>query len=197
MGIISRAGDLFYAFRFLKLLVTPFEKTEAFKLGIIDKDGKVLKKSAERNQPEEKSAYTVFHRLVFNIKRLLGKVPGGKSVVARYGAALFLIKEHTGMSEKAIIKALEKYLETDLSTNQIDENTWYQDYEDRLLPGNYILQTDVVSLETGEPLAYANQKVVVEDFTTPVGSFNNINIYRVKHKNTNQYIHITNRDISR
>ena len=197
MGIISRAGDLFYAFRFLKLLVTPFEKTPAFELGIIDKDGKVLKKAAERQSPEEKSAYTVFHRLVFNIKRLLAKVPGGKSVIGRYGAALFLIKEHTGMSEKAIIKALEKYLETDLNSNQLDENAWYQDYEDRLMPGNYILQTDVVSLETGEPVAYANQKVVVEDFLTPVGSFNNINIYRVKHKNTNQYIHITNRDISR
>ena len=197
MGLISRTGDLFYAFRFLKLLVTPFEKTPAFELGIIDKDGKILKKAAERNSPEEKSAYTVFHRLVFNIKRLLAKVPGGKSVIGRYGAALFLIKEHTGMSEKAIIKALEKYLETDLSTNQIDENAWYQDNEDRLMPGNYILQTDAVSLETGEPIAYANQRVVVEDFMTPVGSFNNINIYRVKHKNTNQYIHITNRDISR
>ena len=197
MGLISRTGDLFYAFRFLKLLVTPFEKTPAFELGIIDKDGKVLKKAAERNSPEEKSAYTVFHRLVFNIKRLLAKVPGGKSVIGRYGAALFLIKEHTGMSEKAIIKALEKYLETDLSTNQIDENAWYQDYEDRLMPGNYILQTDAVSLETGEPIAYANQRVVVEDFMNPVGSFNDINIYRVKHKNTNQYIHITNRDISR
>jgi len=197
MGIISRAGDLFYAFRFLKLLVTPFEKTEAFKLEIIDKDGKVLKKAAERTTPEEKAAYTVFHRLVFNIKRLLGKVPGGKSVVGRYGAALFLIKEHTGMSEKAIIKSLEKYLETDLSSEQLDENTWYQDTESRLMPGNYILQTDVVSLETGEPIAFTNQKVVVEDFESPIGSFRDINIYRVKHKNTNQYIHITNRDISR
>ena len=197
MGIISRAGDLFYAFRFLKLLVTPFEKTEAFKLEIIDKDGKVLKKAAARTTPEEKAAYTVFHRLVFNIKRLLGKVPGGKSVVGRYGAALFLIKEHTGMSEKAIIKSLEKYLETDLSSEQLDENTWYQDTESRLMPGNYILQTDVVSLETGEPIAFTNQKVVVEDFESPIGSFRDINIYRVKHKNTNQYIHITNRDISR
>ena len=197
MGIISRAGDLFYAFRFLKLLVTPFEKTEAFKLGIIDKDGAILKKAAERQSPEEKSAYTVFHRLVFNVKRLLAKVPGGKSVIGRYGAALFLIKEHTGMSDKAIIKALEKYLDTDLESNQLDENTWYQDYEDRLMPGNYILQTDVVSLETGEPIAFANQKIIVEDFLSPTGSFNNINIYKVKHKNTNQYIHITNRDISR
>ena len=197
MGIISRAGDLFYAFRFLKLLVTPFENTPAFELGIIDKDGKVLKKAAERNSPEEKSAYTVFHRLVFNIKKLLAKVPGGKSVLARYGAALFLIKEHTGMSEKAIIKALEKYLETDLNSNQLDENAWYQDYEDRLMPGNYILQDDAISLETGEVIALKNSKIIVEDFLSPCGSFNNINIYKVKHKNTNQYIHITNRDISR
>ena len=197
MGLISRTGDLFYAFRFLKLLVTPFEKTPAFELGIIDKDGKVLKKAAERNSPDEKSAYTVFHRLVFNIKRLLAKVPGGKSVVARYGAALFLIKEHTGMSEKAIIKSLEKYLETDLEVNEINENTWYQDYEDRLMPGNYILQEDAVSVETGEPIAFKNERIVVEDLQTAVGSFAHINIYRVKHKRTNQDIYITNRDISR
>src|SRR6056300_684878 len=137
MGLISRTGDLFYAFRFLKLLVTPFEKTKAFELGIIDKDGKVLKKSKDRTTNDEKSAYTVFHRLVFNLKKLLGKVPGGKSVVARYGAALFLIKEHTGMSEKAIIKTLEKFLDEDLSSEVI-ENYWYQDEEARLMPGNYI-----------------------------------------------------------
>jgi len=197
MGIISRTGDLFYAFRFLKLLVTPFEKTKAFELGIIDKDGAVLKKSIDRNNPEEKSAYTVFHRLVFNIKRIMGKVPGGKSVIARYGAALFLIKEHTGMSEKAIIKSLEKFLETDLSSEQLDENAWYQDYEDRLMPGNYILQSDILSPVTGETIAFKNQRIVVEDFKSPIGSFQNINIYSVKHKATNQDIYISNRDISR
>jgi len=197
MGIISRTGDLFYAFRFLKLLVTPFEKTKAFELGIIDKDGVVLKKSIDRNNPEEKSAYTVFHRLVFNIKRIMGKVPGGKSVIARYGAALFLIKEHTGMSEKAIIKSLEKFLETDLSSEQLDENAWYQDYEDRLMPGNYILQSDILSPVTGETIAFKNQRIVVEDFKSPIGSFQNINIYSVKHKATNQDIYISNRDISR
>ena len=36
---MGRAIDLFVTYRFIKLLVTPFEKTEAFKLGIIDKDG--------------------------------------------------------------------------------------------------------------------------------------------------------------
>ena len=124
MGIISRAGDLFYAFRFLKLLVTPFEKTKAFELGIIDDKGKVLKKASQRTKPEQKSAYTVFHRLVFNLKRLIGKVPGGKSVVARYGAALFLIKEHTGMSEKKMLETLEKVLEIDIDSSELNESTW-------------------------------------------------------------------------
>ena len=196
MGIISRTGDLFYAFRFLKLLVTPFEKTKAFELGIIDKDGVVLKKGAERTTPEEKSAYTVFHRLVFNLKRIMAKAPGGKSVVARYGAALFLIKEHTGMSEKQLLKTLEKALDTQFE-NELNENYWYQDEEARLMPGNYILVEDTISPITGELIAKRNERVNVDDFKTPIGSISNINIYRVKHLKTNQDIYISNRDISR
>ena len=196
MGIISRTGDLFYAFRFLKLLVTPFEKTKAFELGIIDKDGAVLKKRVDRQTPEEKSAYTVFHRLVFNLKRLIGKAPGGKSLVARYGAALFLIKEHTNMSDAKILKTIEKALDIEL-TDDLNENYWYQDSEARLYPGNYVLLEDVASPTTGEIIAFKNQRVQVNDLQSPVGSFSNINIYRVKHSKTNQDIYISNRDISR
>ena len=36
----NRAVDLFVTYRFLKLLVTPWDKQEAYKLGIIDKNGK-------------------------------------------------------------------------------------------------------------------------------------------------------------
>ena len=196
MGIISRTGDLFYAFRFLKLLVTPFEKTKAFELGIIDKDGAVVKKGRERTTSDEKSAYTVFHRLVFNLKRLIGKVPGGKSVVARYGAALFLIKEHTGMSDDKILKTLEKALDTTF-TKEINENYWYQDEEARLMPGNYILTEDMASADTGEVIAFKNEKILVEDFKSPIGSISNINIYRVLHNKTRQEIYISNRDIKR
>ena len=196
MGIISRTGDLFYAFRFLKLLVTPFEKTKAFELGIIDKNGAILKKRVDRQSPEEKSAYTVFHRLVFNLKRLIGKAPGGKSLVARYGAALFLIKEHTNMSDAKILKTIEKALDIEL-TDDLNENYWYQDSEARLYPGNYVLLEDVASPTTGEIIAFKNQRIQVNDLQSPVGSFSNINIYRVKHSKTNQDIYISNRDISR
>ena len=80
-GLISRTADLFYAFRFLKLLTTSWNKMSAFELGIIDDSGKVIKKPKTN---EEKSAYTIFHRLVFNIKRLMSKLPFGKTKLA-YG----------------------------------------------------------------------------------------------------------------
>jgi len=196
MGIISRTGDLFYAFRFLKLLVTPFEKTKAFELGIIDKEGKTLKKGAARGTPEEKSAYTVFHRLVFNLKRLIGKAPGGKSLVARYGAALFLIKEHTGMSDGKILRSLEKALDVTIE-DELNENYWYQDQESRLMPGNYVLTEDMASPITGEIIAKVNERVIVDDFKTPVGCVSNINIYKVLHSKTKQEIYVSNRDIKR
>ena len=197
MSFISRAGDLFYAFRFLKLLVTPFEKTKAYKLGIIDDKGKVLKRAKERTKPDEKASYTVFHRLVFNLKRLIGKVPGGRSVVARYGAALFLIREHTSMSEDKMLEMINKALDIEIEPNELNENTWYQDEDLNLYPGNYTLTEDIASLTTGEVIALKNTRVVVDNLQAPIGKFQNINIYRVKHSPTNQNIYVSNGDITR
>jgi len=64
----SRAVDLLITYRIVKLLVTPFEKQEAFKFGIIDKDGKVLKKSKTLKTEKERKAYTILHRFVFNLR---------------------------------------------------------------------------------------------------------------------------------
>ena len=75
---MGRAIDLFVTYRFLKLLTTPFEKQEAFKLGIIDKDGNRIKKekstlpAVELTTVELKNAYTILHKLVFNIKKIFG-----------------------------------------------------------------------------------------------------------------------------
>ena len=95
MSIISGIGNIYFVYQFIKKLVTPFEKTDAFKLGIIDKNGKILKKRRDL-EGKEKEAYTLSDTLIWNIKKLIGKVPGGKSRIASYAAALFLIKEQTG-----------------------------------------------------------------------------------------------------
>ena len=95
MSIISGIWNIYFVYQFIKKLVTPFEKTDAFKLGIIDKNGKILKKRRDL-EGKEKEAYTLSDTLIWNIKKLIGKVPGGKSRIASYAAALFLIKEQTG-----------------------------------------------------------------------------------------------------
>ena len=89
---MSNTIDNLIAFRVLYMLVTPFEKTEAYKLGVIDKEGNVLVKVKDQT-PEQKDAYSVLNRLVFSLKRLLGKLPGGKSQIATLAAAYYLVKE--------------------------------------------------------------------------------------------------------
>jgi hypothetical protein len=127
MGILKSAADLVYTIRFLKLLVTPFEKTEAFKAGIIDKDGK-KNKDFNTNSTDDREAYrshyTPFHRLVYNLKRLMAKVPGGQSVVARYGAALALIKEHGELSDKRLMEIHEE-TGIDILDVLAEESKWF------------------------------------------------------------------------
>ena len=93
MGILAGIGNIYFVYQFLKKLVTPFEKTKAFELGIIDETGKILKRRRDLKGDDEKSAYTLSDTLIWNIKKLMGKIPGGKSKIASYAAALWLIKE--------------------------------------------------------------------------------------------------------
>ena len=95
---MGRAIDLFVTYRFIKLLTTPFEKTEAYKLGIIDKNGARIKiegtdKPTIINTMKEKNSYTILHKLVFNIKKIFSKVPGLRTKLGTYAAALFLLKD--------------------------------------------------------------------------------------------------------
>jgi len=93
MGILAGIGNIYFVYQFLKKLVTPFNKTKAFDLGIVDEKGKILKRRRDLEGDEEKSAYTLSDTLIWNIKKLMGKIPGGKSRLASYAAALWLIKE--------------------------------------------------------------------------------------------------------
>ena len=93
MGILAGIGNIYFVYQFLKKLVTPFNKTKAFDLGIIDEKGKILKRRRDLEGDEEKSAYNLSDTLIWNIKKLMGKIPGGKSRLASYAAALWLIKE--------------------------------------------------------------------------------------------------------
>lgn len=85
--------DLIYVYQFIKRLVTPFNKTKAFDLGIINDKGEVLKKRADLSAQDEKNAYTYFDTVIFNLKKMLGMLPFGKTMLASFAAALLLLKE--------------------------------------------------------------------------------------------------------
>ena len=89
---MSRAIDMIITYRVVKLLVTPFEKMEAFKRGIIDKDGNVLIKFKQVPRGDRKH-YTFLHRFVFNLKRLMKKVGLGSRLGSFAVALALLIKE--------------------------------------------------------------------------------------------------------
>ena len=110
---MSRTIDALITYRVVKLLVTPFEKTEAFKRGIIDKDGTVLVKFRQV-QNTDKKHYTILHRFVFNLKKIMKKVGLG-SRLGTFGTALaLLIKEdssyaqHKDVIESAVITYLKE-----------------------------------------------------------------------------------------
>ena len=89
---MGRAIDLFVTYRFIKILVTPFEKQEAYKLGVIDKDGNRIlipgtNKPTILNTIAEKNSYTVLHKLVFNIKKIFAKVPGLRTKLGSYAGS--------------------------------------------------------------------------------------------------------------
>ena len=115
----NRAVDLVITYRVVKLLVTPFNKQEAFKYGIIDKDGKVLRKYRTLKTTAEKKSYTILHRFVFNLKRILQKAGlGGR--LGTFAVALGLLiredknyVEHKSLIESAVISYLKE-------TNQYD-----------------------------------------------------------------------------
>lgn len=195
MGLISRTADLYYTFRFLKLLVTPWEETDAYKLGILDKDGKVLRRAATLRTDKEKTAYTYFHRLVFNIKRMLNTIPFGRTRLASYAAALYLIKEETGMSNEGLRKIFER-LDVPVDM-KLQENTWFLTKEGHLQPGMYTLLNEVPMATTGEFIARAGTRIEIKAATPPLGEAVGIPVFRAFHKETQQYVIVSTEDISR
>jgi len=115
----NRAVDLLITYRVIKLLVTPFDKTEAFKRGIIDKDGNVLKKYNTLTATKDKQAYTQLHRFVFNLKRILKRVGLGGRLGSFAVALGLLLKENKEYRDKKTLieSAVIQYLK---DTNQYD-----------------------------------------------------------------------------
>jgi len=116
--------DLFLVYSFIKRLVMPFEKWEAYKEGIIDEKGNLLIKRKDFVKNSQKSAFGIFDQMILNLKKLLGKLPGGQTKLASYASALWLIREQQRieatnyLTEESVEEDLEIALERFLSENE-------------------------------------------------------------------------------
>ena len=201
---MGRAIDLFVTYRFLKLLTTPFEKTDAFKFGIIDEKGNRIKKpksslpAVDLNTTEMKNSYTILHKLVFNIKKIFGKVPGLRTKVGTYAAALFLLKDtfkesvdDPDMFEKEFMKYLkENNIEFD---DEISEEVI--GFGEVLPKGEYVLVQDILNKEEEELSAKKGDKVIAYEDEAPVDTVLGVEIFPVIHVNSQEKIYISLEDI--
>ena len=202
---MGRAIDLFVTYRFIKLLTTPFEKTDAFKLGIIDENGNRIKDKTTRkpvvvlNTSELKNAYTILHKLVFNIKKIFAKVPGLRTKVGTYAAALFLLKdtlrEHVSdpdVFEKEFMKYLkENKIELD---REISEEVI--GFGEVLPKGEYVLKNDILNKEEEELTAKKGDKVIAFADESPVDTVLGVEIFPVVHMKTQEKIYVSLEDIT-
>ncbi len=205
---MGRAVDLFVTYRFIKLLTTPFEKTEAYKLGIIDEKGNRIMpppkggvrqtKPATLGTTAEKNAYTILHKLIFNIKKIFSKVPGLRTKVGTYAAALFLLKDtfkesvdDPDMFEKEFMKYLkEQGCEID---NSISEEVI--GFGEVLPKGEYTLVNDILNKEEEELTAKAGDKVEAFEDEPPVDTILGVEIFPVIHMKSKEKIYVSLEDI--
>jgi hypothetical protein len=188
MSILKRGADMVYTFRFIRMLVMSWTSWEAYKQGVIDRNGKRIKTQPLDTEPR-KSSYTPFIRLAANIKRMLNKVPGLGNSLGSFAAGLFLIKERFDLADHQLEKILSEFgLEP---TDFLEENAqWFVLEDGTLGPGVYRIKNVKVCNKSFEEIVLPKDQIKVFD-GTPIGDIFGINVFEAVHLKTNQKIYIT------
>ena len=193
---MGRAIDLLITYRVIKMLVTPFEKQPAYALGIIDKNGKVLRKAKTLKTAKEKEAYTLLHRFVFNLKRLINVVPGGKTKLGTYAAALgLLLKEGKDLNMVELERDLYKHL-SENNLLKLDDDIRESVGFDFLPEGKYII-TDKLEDLNGNMTADTGDVVYTTEDQKPFDNYFGVNLYNVINEDTKKQIIVSEDNIER
>tara|TARA_X000000950_G_scaffold137109_1_gene170378 strand:- start:21 stop:584 length:564 start_codon:yes stop_codon:yes gene_type:complete len=165
---MGRVIDAVIAYRVLKLLVTPFNKTQAYKMGIVDDKGKVLIKSKDflktfssQELPKARKAYTMLIRFVFNLKRLLSKVGVRGPLSTAAAAAIAFFKEENGQNLE-VEKIVYKHLKKNDFEFEVNEN-----YGEPFRPGTYRVKRNITDLE-GDIVINIDEEVIFEGKTDTI-----------------------------
>ena len=189
---MGSALDVMIAYKFVKILATPWVKTDAYKLGLIDDKGKVLKKRKDLKTGTERKAYTLIHRLVWNIKKLLDKLPPTRTKLGSFATALWLLKEEWGLDKNSTL------LEDAFLDHAGKDSSLFRDWlliqekkQEKISPGNYILRQNAEILY--ESIKF-NDTIMVRKIK-PVGVILGVQLFEGIHKSTGKKVILSNDDL--
>ena len=179
--------DTVIVFRILKMMTRKWEEMDAYKFGLIDDNGKRIK-SKKPKTSEEKNSFTLLHRLVFNLKRVLELLPFGRTRLASYAASLALLKEHFEIDGKYLEESFYNYLK---ENNLVIDLLEGHDNKNNLEKGKeYTLRTSVWNEENN--IGHRGDLVqVLGKSDTVMG----VDIYRVYNRSQDQSMLITGHDV--
>ena len=190
-----KVADTAFALRLLRLMTMPVEKTGAYKAGLIDKEYKLVKDKKDFTI-NDKKVYTLFHKLAFNLRKLIRKVPLlGKLTLSSYLAALYLIKDHTEMSDEEIGNVLTEVTGIKIEDIPLVENSLFINKFSQLEKGTYILNKNLLLPTSGEELVKKGTEVVVNESCNPCGKILGAPVFKVYHPKTKSKVYVTLGDI--
>ena len=192
---MGRAVDLFVTYRFLKLLVTPWKKQEAYKQGIIDDRGKALKKARDLTTEAERESFTLLHRLVFNCKRIMQKIPIVRTQLGTYATALFLLKEKYNLDNLPEGEINQFLMENKLVSFDDKISEEVVGFGSMLPMGEYKLK-DQVTADDEEIDAQPGDIVSALEDTPPSDRILGVDVFPVIHKKSNKIIYVSLEDIN-
>lgn len=92
-----RLEEIMSEYRFLQILTTPWKSLPAYKYGIIDENGKILKSRKDLKELHEKQAYPdLFYALCWNTKRLLEQFAGKTQDANEFIRSVWNLKNRYG-----------------------------------------------------------------------------------------------------
>ena len=195
MGILKRAADIAYTFRFIRMMVMDWKDWDAYKQGIIDENGK-RNRNVKLDTDEKKSSYTPFIRLAANIKRLVAKIPGGGSRLGSFASALFLIKEKYNLKEKNLKDICEK-CDIEILDFLNEKNEWFLLQDKQLSPGIYRVANPKLLNKTCSEMVWPKDQIRISEECFPVGDVFGVDIYKAVHMKTDQEVYVTASELIR
>jgi len=141
---MSRFVDAVVGYRILRMLATPINRSDAFRLGIIDKDGNKIK---EPVSSDELDAYSLLQRFIFKVQKALTRSSDQNARrLLTFAAAMALLRENEEHIEDLLSEDFDVLLDLYMSDEKVQQQAKLLE-TNTLSFKNYIIEDDNVEEE--------------------------------------------------